>query len=70
MPKKAALPAVRKQATQIRIDEGLFDYIKAIAVMEKRTFNSQVEYFLEKAVSDFSANNPRVEFYLNEEPDE
>ena len=65
MPKKSDKPKTARQATQIRIYEKLFDAIKRIAEVEKRTFNSQVEYFLEKAIDNYIENNPdsRDELY-------
>ena len=58
MPKKINKLKAAKQATQIRINEKYFDAVKQIAEVEKRTFNSQVEYFLEKAIDDYIEKNP------------
>ena len=42
-----------KAATQIRIDEELFDELKEIAEKEMRTLNSQIEFFLAQSVSNY-----------------
>ena len=46
-----------KLASQIRLNDVLFEKIKAIALMEMRTMNAQMEYFLNRAVSDYEEAN-------------
>lgn len=46
-----------KTATQIRLDEDLFERLKTIAEREMRSLNSQMEYFLLKAVIQYEKEN-------------
>lgn len=46
-----------KSATQIRIDEKLFEKIKLIAELELRTMNAQIEYFLLNGVTQYENEN-------------
>ena len=46
-----------KIATQFRIDEDIYDKIKAIADIEHRSINAQMEYFLEKSVVQYESEN-------------
>ena len=49
MPK----PYPDKAVSQIRIDKQLFEKIKAIAEQQNRSMNSQIEFFLRQAVSQY-----------------
>lgn len=51
------MPKRLRAATQIRIDEELFNSIKSISERELRTLNSQIEFFLINAVQDYKAKN-------------
>jgi len=46
-----------KIATQFRIDEDIYDRIKMIADIERRSINAQMEYFLEKSVAQYESEN-------------
>ncbi len=41
-----------KVATLIRIDEDIFDKIKELAESQKRSFNKQIEFILEKYIEE------------------
>jgi hypothetical protein len=45
--------ATKKVATQIRVDEKLYEEIKAIAVNERRSINNQIEFFLAQGVEHY-----------------
>ena len=58
-----------KMASQIRLNEILSEKIKAIATIEMRTMNAQMEYFLNRAVADYEEANgviPLSEFHFEE----
>jgi len=42
-----------KRSTYVRMSDNLYDTIKRIAELEKRSFNSQCEYFLEKSAEEY-----------------
>jgi len=42
-----------KVATQIRLDEELYEKLKEIAEKEKRSLNSQMEYFLQISADSY-----------------
>lgn len=46
-----------KQQLTIRIEEEICEKLKFIADKEKRSINSQYEYFLEKAILDYEDKN-------------
>ncbi|MCL2703516.1 MAG: TraY domain-containing protein [Defluviitaleaceae bacterium] len=45
----------------IRIDENLYEKIKALAKIEFRSINNQFEYFLQKCMTDYENKNGEVE---------
>ena len=47
-----------KLATQLRLDETIYEKIRIIAQKELRSINSQMEYFILKGVEDFEKENP------------
>jgi len=49
-----------RAATQIRLDELLFEKLKIIAESELRTLNSQMEYFLRRGVMEYESVNGEV----------
>ena len=53
--------AMNKVATQIRLDEELYEKLKVIADKEKRSLNAQMEYFLEIGVSAYGKNEEKME---------
>ena len=46
-----------KISTQFRIDEEIYEKIKRIADIERRSINAQMEYFLEKSVVLYESEN-------------
>lgn len=42
-----------ERETYIRIDSDVYDELKRIAEMEKRSLNDQIEYFLIKSIDRF-----------------
>lgn len=54
----AAIP--NRRATQLRIDETIFEKSKIIAAEEKRTLNSQFEYFIKLGVEAYEAQHGPV----------
>ena len=46
--------------TQLRIDKTLCAKVHAIADMETRNFNSQLEYFIKKGVEEYERINGSV----------
>ena len=46
-----------KIASQIRLDETLYEKLKAIAEKEMRSMNSQMEYLLLKGVEQYEREN-------------
>ncbi|MCC8078756.1 MAG: hypothetical protein LIO57_01655 [Oscillospiraceae bacterium] len=51
----AAIP--NRIATQIRINEEIYNKTKAIAKRESRNTNSQIEYFIKKGVEAYEAEH-------------
>lgn len=49
MPK--AIP--NRRSTQIRVNETILDKTKAIAELENRNMNSQIEFFIKKGVEQY-----------------
>ena len=46
-----------KKVFNLRLDDELYEQIRLIATAEKRSLNSQMEYFLEKSVEDYEKDN-------------
>ena len=42
-----------KVSSQIRMDETIYNKLKAIAEAEKRSINAQIEYFIEKCIIQY-----------------
>lgn len=53
--------ASAKVATQIRLDEELYELIKKIADQEMRSINAQMEYFIREGAHQYQHEHP----YLN-----
>ena len=49
-----------KVATQIRLDETTHALVKAISVLELRSLNAQMEYFILKGIKDYENQNGKV----------
>lgn len=45
--------ANKKVATQIRVDEQLYELVKAIAEREMRSVNAQMEYFIKQGAVEY-----------------
>jgi len=45
-----------KRSTYVRMSDTLYATIKRIAEMEKRSFNAQCEYLLEKSAEEYMKN--------------
>lgn len=50
-----------KRSTYVRMSDVLYDNIKKIAEIEKRSFNAQCEYFLEKSAYEYLKNSGQTE---------
>lgn len=50
-------PIPGRIATQIRINETVYQKTKQIAKMENRNTNSQIEYFIKKGVEAYEAEH-------------
>ena len=46
-----------KMSSQIRLEESLYDKVKAIAEKELRSMNAQMEYFIIRAVEQYEREN-------------
>lgn len=46
-----------KVATQIRIDDEVYEKVKIIAELERRSINAQMEYFIDKSVQKYIEDN-------------
>ena len=49
-----------KVSTNFRIDETIYEKIKIIAKNEKRSINSQLEYFVTKGVKEYEKINEEI----------
>ena len=54
----AAIP--NRTATQIRVNEIVYQKIKWIASLENRNTNAQIEYFLKKAVESYEEEHGTI----------
>lgn len=45
--------AGKKVATQIRLDENLYELVKKIAESEMRSVNAQMEYFIKSGAENY-----------------
>ena len=54
-----------KQYT-MRFDETIFLKLKIIAKAERRPFNSQVEYFLDRCIGEYEAEKGEIPVDINE----
>jgi len=52
-----------KTASQIRLDDDLFEKIKIIAEKEYRTMNAQMEFFLQKDVEQYEKEHGVIRSY-------
>ena len=57
MPK----PYANRAVSQFRIDIELFKKLKAIAALERRTMNNQLEHFIEQGVERYEAEHGPVQ---------
>jgi hypothetical protein len=48
-----------KKETYIRVDEDLYEELKRIAGIEKRSINAQIEYFLQKSADRYNNKTQR-----------
>lgn len=55
----AAIPG--RRSTQLRINEAVFQKAKAIAKIENRNTNSQLEYFVKQGVERYEAEHGPVQ---------
>ena len=53
-------PIPNRQSTQIRINETLYAKTKAIAKLENRNTNAQIEYFIKKGVESYEKDNGEI----------
>lgn len=51
----AAIPG--RVSSQVRINEDVYNKLKAIAKLENRSVNAQLEYFIKKGVEDYIQHN-------------
>ena len=51
---------MQRVATQIRLEEWLYNKIKAISTRELRTMNAQMEIFLREAVAEYEKGTHEV----------
>ena len=49
-----------KMSSQIRLEEKLYDKVKAIAEKELRSMNAQMEYFIIRGVENYEIDNGEV----------
>ncbi len=54
----AAIPG--RIATQIRVNESVYQKVKVIAQRESRNTNSQIEYYLKKGVEAYEAEHGEI----------
>lgn len=50
-----------KRSAYVRMYDDLYDKLKEIADLEKRSFNAQVEYFLEKSAEEYMKKREQQE---------
>ena len=55
-----------KQQYSIRLDDVILLKLKKIAESERRSFNSQLEYYLDKSIKEYEAQNGEIDV----DPDE
>jgi hypothetical protein len=58
----ASIIGVMKPRT-IRFEDHIYTWVKAISKYEKRPFNNQINYFMERCVESFKKEHP--DFDLN-----
>ena len=51
-----------KVSTNFRIDETAYKKTKAIAAAEKRSINSQLEYFVMKGIQEYESQNGAIPY--------
>lgn len=49
--------AVSKIQTGLRLEEGLYEKVKALADMEGRSLNNLAEYIIRRYIADYEANH-------------
>lgn len=52
--------ATNKVQTGLRLNEALYDKIRTISTMEKRSLNNLIEFVLQKYVEDYEKKNGPV----------
>lgn len=50
-----------KRSTYVRMTDDLYETIKRISEIEKRSFNAQCEYFLEKSTEEYMKKTEQQE---------
>ena len=53
-----------KVASQIRLEEILFEKVKAIAERELRTMNAQLEYFIRSCIDAYEKENGGISIQI------
>lgn len=62
--------ANKKIATQIRLDESLYELVKNIADEEMRSLNAQMEYFIKSGAKKYvEENTPGCECFSDPDKD-
>jgi len=50
-----------KTATQIRLEDEVYNKLKLVAEKEIRSINAQMEYFIVKGIEEFERNNGNLQ---------